>query len=108
VSSPRARARMIAVTLEILADLPLRTRELMEFDWRKRAERDIGAALSLAIPFIDRARRMPSFCEMLTINPSRHRTAGDLAAVANGFLAWDHALCRGLSSDWSRRPREDW
>lgn len=102
---PSAGERLIDLTVEMLAELPLRTRELQETEWRRRADRDIGAAIGLAIPFIDRTRRLPSFCERLARAAGRSKTGGELTAVARSFLEWDKALSAGLNSDWTRLTR---
>ncbi|MGO7335694.1 hypothetical protein [Rhizobium leguminosarum] len=102
---PGAGEMLIDLTVEMLTELPLRTRELQDAEWRRRADRDIGAAMGLAIPFIDRARRLPSFCERLARAAGRTKTGRDLAAVARSFLAWDKALSAGLNSDWTRLAR---
>ncbi|MBY3214305.1 hypothetical protein HFO21_07945 [Rhizobium laguerreae] len=102
---PGAGERLIDLTVEMLGELPLRTRELQEAEWRRRAERDIGAAIGLAIPFIDRSRRLPSFCERLVRAAGRSKTGAELAAVARSFLEWDKALSGGLNSDWKRLTR---
>ncbi|WP_454918735.1 hypothetical protein [Xanthobacter sediminis] len=105
-SSAGAGARLIATTVEMLDELPLRISELQEYEWRRRAERDISAALGIALPFIDRARRLPSFCERLLVVAGRGKAGGELVSVASAFLEWDNALSVGLSSDWSRWANE--
>lgn len=72
-----------------------------ENDWRRRAERDISAALGLVIPSIDCARRLPSFYERLSIAAGSSRSGNELTAVTHAFLEWDKALSAGQSSDWS-------
>jgi hypothetical protein len=104
--SSKTSASLVALTVEMLGELPLRTSELTEREWERRAVRDISAALGLAIPFIDRARRLPSFCERLTIKAGRSKSGDDLASVARAFLEWDKALSAGVSSDWSRLAPE--
>lgn len=100
-ASHSAGNKLLDVTVDILRELPLRTRELLDGEWRRRAERDIGAAFGLAIPFIDRARRLPSFCERLASATGRSNANGELAVVVRNFLDWDKALSAGLSSDWT-------
>lgn len=104
-TSHDAAAKLVDLTMELLAELPLRTSELLEAEWRRRADRDIGASFGLAIPFIDRARRLPTFCERLARATGRSKSGQELAAVARSFLAWDKALSAGLSSDWTRLTR---
>lgn len=104
-TSPDAAAKLIELTIDMLAELPLLTRELLDKEWRRRAERDVGASFGLAIPFIDRARRLPTFCERLARAAGRSRTGQELTAVARSFLEWDKALSAGLSSDWTRLTR---
>lgn len=98
--SETAREQVLEATEHALSRLSFVPREFEPVEWQRRTERDLGAALTLAIPFIDRARRLPDLCKDL-FEMSDGRDA-DVTFVAESFLRWDDAICRGRSSEWPR------
>ncbi|SMH62590.1 hypothetical protein [Azospirillum agricola] len=103
-ASDELRARLIEAADHVLLRLPFRPKELTDGEWRRRVDRDFGAAFGLLIPFVDRARRLPRFCENLRWVAGDDPDGADLALVADSFLAWDRAICRGMTSEWPCPP----
>lgn len=84
-----------------ISDMSILPLELFLDELKVRLERDAAAWTASFVGFADRCRLLPLLCnELLAIDPALPSV--DVAHhVARSFLAWDHAICGGLTSNWS-------
>jgi hypothetical protein len=96
-AGPKTRS-IIGPTLEAMT---IRPAEMDPEIFYGRLEVNPRAWCTAFVSYADRCRLLPSLCERLAAMGEDPKCA----SVGRSFIAWDKALCKGGSSDWTRRIR---
>ncbi|SDZ07258.1 hypothetical protein SAMN04487939_11496 [Lysobacter sp. yr284] len=95
-----ANAEMRGLIDSTVARMSIRPREMQPKIFYSRLKANPRAWCTAFVSYADRCRLLPGLCADL----ARYSTDRKSRRIASSFLAWDEALCHGISSDWGNGP----